>query len=84
MEAEIVLRALEEALWRWSAAAEGGEGALGVEREAAGVAVLRAACRRSRSDFLRAGPLLEGLDVELLETPAAWLPRARRPWQQPS
>jgi len=66
-EAELILRALEEALWRWSAGARGGEGTMGFEREAAGITLLRAACRRSRSDFVGAEHLLTGLDRALLD-----------------
>ncbi|HSH60365.1 MAG TPA: hypothetical protein VK988_12145, partial [Acidimicrobiales bacterium] len=67
VEAEILLRTLEEALWRWSVGTEAGEGSLGLEREATGIAVLRAACRRSRGDFVGATRLLEDLDRQLLD-----------------
>lgn len=67
VEAEIVLRAMEEALWRWSVGPAGVGGKSGLEAEAAGVAVLRAACRRSRSDFVGTARLLGDLDVELLD-----------------
>lgn len=66
VEAEIVLRALEEALWRWSGQPDRPT-ERGLEGEAAGVALLRAACRRSRSDFVGANRLLDQLDVDLLD-----------------
>ncbi|MDP9441318.1 MAG: hypothetical protein M3P34_03880 [Actinomycetota bacterium] len=40
---------------------------MGFEREAAGLTVLRAACRRSRSDFVGTNGLLARLDVGLLD-----------------
>lgn len=69
VEAELLLRALEDALWRWSSTA-GGHG-LGFEQEATALLLWRVSCRRRRSDFVGASRLLASLDE-------AWLTAATR------
>lgn len=58
--AELLLRALEDALWRWSSSAEGR--GLGLEQEATALLLWRVSCRRRRSDFVGAARLLASLD----------------------
>lgn len=63
--AELLLRAAEEALWRWAPGANGSGRALA--REATTLALQRVACRRRRSDFVGAARLLEGMDEAPLD-----------------
>jgi hypothetical protein len=65
VEAEILLRAVEAALWRWAALPE--RPGTGLEREATEIALLRAVCRRRRRDFAGAAQLLQGIDRDLLD-----------------
>ncbi|HEX2039435.1 MAG TPA: hypothetical protein VHF47_06840 [Acidimicrobiales bacterium] len=58
--AELLLRAAEDALWRWVPSANGSGRMLA--REATSLALQRVACRRGRSDFVGAARLLEGID----------------------
>lgn len=60
VEAELLLRALEDALWRWSSSASGRN--LGLEQEATALLLWRVSCRRRRSDFVGAARLLASLD----------------------
>ena len=60
VEAELLLRALEDALWRWSSSASGR--GLGLEQEATALLLWRVSCRRRRSDFVGASRLLASLD----------------------
>lgn len=65
VEVEILLRAVEETLWQWSARSD--RPGKGIEREATEVALLRAVCRRRRRDFAGVTQLLEEMDEELLD-----------------
>lgn len=60
VEVELLLRALEDALWRWSSSASGR--GLGLEQEATTLLLWRVSCRRRRSDFVGAARLLASLD----------------------
>jgi hypothetical protein len=71
VEAELVLRALADALWRWAATAEGrGQG---LEEPATSLLLQRIGFRRRRGDFVGAGRLLASVDDAYLtaETHAA-------------
>ena len=67
-EAEILLSALEDRLMRWAAI----DGAQAARCRAEGLAtmVLRASCRRRRSDFAGAIHLLRDVDTEILDRAA--------------
>lgn len=60
VEAELLLRALEDALWRWSSSADGR--GLEMEQEATALLLWRMSCRRRRSDFVGAARLLASVD----------------------
>jgi hypothetical protein len=64
-DAQVLLRELEEALWRWSAMTEGR--GLGYELHAARTAVMRASCLRRSNAFSSAKEMLGGIDLALLD-----------------
>lgn len=66
VEAELLLRALEDALWRWSSRSDGP--GRGCEEEATAALLRRVACRRRRSDFVGAARLLATVDAGFLDT----------------
>lgn len=65
VEAELLLRALEDALWRWSSHADGR--GRGCQEEATTALLRRVACRRRRSDFAGAARLLATVDAAFLD-----------------
>lgn len=71
VDVELLLRSLEDALWRWAATVDGrGQG---LEQQATSLMLQRISCRRGRGDFVGAGRLLASVDDAYLtaETRAA-------------
>ncbi|HEX9970246.1 MAG TPA: hypothetical protein VGB03_08910, partial [Acidimicrobiales bacterium] len=66
VDAELLLRASEDALWRWAAASEGR--GRGVEQVATSLLLQRVACRRRRGDFVGAARLLHAVDEAYFTT----------------
>jgi hypothetical protein len=67
-EAELTVRPLEDALWRW--ASSGGEEVAALQREATSLTLQRVGCRRARRDFVGAGSLLASIDPRFVDGPA--------------
>jgi hypothetical protein len=65
--AEVRLRAVQEALLRWTREANDDAIEAGLERHAAAVALLRAECRRRRGEFAGASRILETIDAGFLD-----------------
>ncbi|HVF76222.1 MAG TPA: hypothetical protein VM938_14385 [Acidimicrobiales bacterium] len=64
VDAELLLRALEEALWQWAAAGDGR--GRGFEEAATTALLRRVVCRRRRSDFVGASRLLDTVEDAFL------------------